>query len=231
MFQKYDINGYRFRTASHEQSQPGRKTTNSGVLTVCNGVEYYGILEVYELHYSGDNPPKVIVFKCHWFDPKYYRWNLRVGLVEIKRDEKLECEDVYIVAQQATQVYYLSYPCKKAKNLQDYDVVYKVSPHGKLALPIDEDYHPLIDPNTYDGEFFQEEDGLMDHFMIDLTGAQGMEVNNDGDGVDVEEEVEDLGDLAMLDRLSVHNDVEEEGDAPFDDTRDSDDEAYGSADP
>ncbi len=101
----------------------------------------------------------------------------------------------------------------------------------KLALPIDEDYHPLIDPNTYDGEFFQEEDGLTDHFVIDLTGAQGMEVNNDGDGVDVEEEVEDLGDLAMLDRLSVHNDVEEEGDAPFDDTRDSDDEAYGSADP
>ncbi len=42
-----------------------------------------------------------------------------------------------------------------------------------------------------------------------------MEVNNDGDGVDVEEEVEDLGDLAMLDRLSVHNDVEEEGMPPL----------------
>ena len=65
------------------------------MLTVCNGVEYYGILEeVYELHYSGNKPPKVIVFKCHWFDPKCYRRNLRVGLVEIKRDEKLECEDV-----------------------------------------------------------------------------------------------------------------------------------------
>jgi hypothetical protein len=234
-FQKYDINGYRFRTASNEQSRPGRKTTNSGVLTVCNGVEYYGILEeIYELYYSGNNPPKVVVFKCHWFDPVHYRRNLGIGLVEIQRDKKLECEDVYIVAQQATQVYYLSYPCKKAKNLQDYDVVYNVSPHGKPALPNDEDYHPLLDSNTYDGDFFQEEDGLTGHFVIDLTEAQGMEVDNDGDGDDVEEEVEDMNDLAMLDRLHVHNDSDDDGDsddAPFDDTRDSEDEADVSADP
>ena len=58
-----------------------------------------------------------------------------------------------------------------------------------------------------------------------------MEVDQDGDGDDVEEEVEDLDDLSMLDRLSVHNDVEEEGNVPFDDTRDSDDETDGSVDP
>ena len=66
-------------------------------------------------------------------------------------------DDVYIVAQQATQVYYLSYPCKTDDRLTGWDVVYKVSPHGKVPIPNNEDYN--IDPNTYDGEFFQE-DGL-----------------------------------------------------------------------
>ena len=44
-----------------------------------------------------------------------------------------------------------------------WDVVYKVSPHGKVPIPNNEDYN--IDPNTYDGEFFQE-DGLEGHFSF-----------------------------------------------------------------
>jgi hypothetical protein len=35
--------------------------------------------------------------------------------------------------------------------------VYKISPHERLPVPNDEDYN--LDPDTYDGEFFQE-DGL-----------------------------------------------------------------------
>lgn len=69
-FDKYDINGYRFRTTEHERRWPGRKTTNTGVFTLCNGVEYCErVEEIYELCFSGVNPPKVVVFKCHWFDP------------------------------------------------------------------------------------------------------------------------------------------------------------------
>jgi hypothetical protein len=59
------------------------------------------------------------------------------------------------VAQQATQVYYLSYSCQTDECLKGWDVVYKVSPHGKLPVPNNEDYN--LDSNTYDGEFFQEE--------------------------------------------------------------------------
>jgi len=223
-YEMYDVNGYRFRTRGHEESRPGRRTTNSGVLTVCNGKEYYGILEeIYELQWNrgGGKHPKAIIFKCHWFDPEHYRGEKGVGLVEINREKPLLCPDVYIVAQEATQVYYLPYPCQKAKNLRDYDVVYKVSPYGKLAMPVDEDYNPLINTNTYEGEFFQEEGGLTGHFFIDLTGGQGMDV----DGDDVEEEVEDIDDLAFLDRLSAQNEVAaEESEANVDDTRDSDDE-------
>jgi hypothetical protein len=56
------------------------------------------------------------------------------------------------MAQQATQVYYLPYACKK-EHLKGWDVVYKVSPHGKLPVPNDDDYN--LDPDTYDREFFQ----------------------------------------------------------------------------
>jgi hypothetical protein len=39
----YDINGYRFRTTSYDQSRPNRKTTCSGVFTPGHDeVEYFG---------------------------------------------------------------------------------------------------------------------------------------------------------------------------------------------
>ena len=69
------------------------------------------------------------------------------------------------------QVYYLLYSCQTDDRLKGWDVVYKVSPHGKLTIPNNEDYN--IDPNTYDGEFFQE-DGLGGSFEIYLTGVIGM---------------------------------------------------------
>ena len=109
-----------------------------------------------------------------------------LGLVEIRQSSVLPGDDVYIVAQQATQVYYLSYPCQTDNRLKGWDVVYKVSPHGKLPVPNNQDYN--IDPNTYDGEFFQ--DGLEGSFEIDLTEAQGMEVDNEsGADKDAEDEV------------------------------------------
>ena len=46
----------------------------------------------------------------------------------------------------------------------------------QLPVPNNEDYN--IDPNTYAGEFFQE-DGLQGSFQIDLTEAIGMEVDNE----------------------------------------------------
>ena len=231
-YDTYDVNGYRFRTDSLEMIRPNRSTTNSGVLTICNGVEYYGILEeIYELQWKrvGGPHPKVVIFKCKWFDPKYYRGEPDVGLVEINREKTLKCKDVYVVAQEATQVYYLPYACQITR-LRDYDVPYKVSPYGKLPMPIDEDYQPLINANTYEGEFFQEEGGLTGHFVIDLTaGDEDVEVDVSGQGV--EDEVEDDDDLAFLERLSAQNNnaPEDEG-ADADDTRDSDSDSDGETD-
>ena len=51
----YDVNGYRFHTASYERARPHRKTTNSGVCTPgTDGLEYHGIIkDIYELEFYG----------------------------------------------------------------------------------------------------------------------------------------------------------------------------------
>jgi hypothetical protein len=76
------------------------------------------------------------------------RQNKNLELVEIKQSSVYTRHDVYIVAQQTTQVYYLSYPCKTDKCLQGWSVVYKVSPHSKPPAPNNEDYH-LLDGQTH----------------------------------------------------------------------------------
>ena len=104
---------------------------------------------------------------------------------------------------------------------------------GKLPVPNNQDYN--IDPNTYDGEFFQE-DRLEGNFEIDLTEAQGMEVDNES-GVDEDagDEVQNVKDLELLQWLHLGNDSDD--DIPpehrhdYVDTRDSDDETYDPANP
>jgi hypothetical protein len=84
----------------------------------------------------------------------------------------------------------------------------------------------LINPNTYEGEFYQEE-GLTGSFVIDLTTPITMEVDNElVDHNDDEEEVYDPKDLQMLEQLGIEH---EENLEPSDylhylDNFDSDDE-------
>ena len=158
-FDKYDINGYRFRTYGKELSMADRKSTNCCVSAIGEGgTEYYGRVEaIYELLFYGENPPNVVVFKCYWFQPKETRrTHEHIGLVEINQSTHLDVPDVYITAQQATQVFYLPWACQTNPNLKGWDVVYEVPPRARLSPPKEEDYEPHINPDTYEGEFFQE---------------------------------------------------------------------------
>jgi hypothetical protein len=74
--------------------------------------------------------------------------------------------------------------------------VHKVSPHGKVPVPNDEDYN--FNPHTYDEEFFQDK-GLQGMFVIDLTEAIGMELDNERvDDEDAGDEVQNVKELQML---------------------------------
>jgi hypothetical protein len=105
--------------------------------------------------------------------------------------------------------------------------VHKVLPHGKVPVPNDEDYN--LDPNTYDGEFFQEE-GLEGRFEIDVTEVDGMEVEMVVEE-DEEDEVQNAKDLQMLQRLHLLNsndDIDSSNSVDYD-MVDSDDETYDPA--
>jgi hypothetical protein len=136
-YSRYDVNGYHFRTTNYDKSRPNQKTTCSGVFTPdLDDVDYFGrIEEIYELNFYGSKPLTPVIFKCHWFDPQVTRrTHSNLGIVEIRQDSTLPGDDVYIVAQQATQVYYLPYACQTKEHLKGWDVVYKVSPHGRLPV-------------------------------------------------------------------------------------------------
>jgi len=231
-FNAYDVNGYRFHTASYKKSRPNRKTTNSGVFTPgTDGIDYYGrIEEIYKISFYGCSH-KPVIFKCHWFNPQVTRRRPTLGLVEIREDSVYAGHDVYIVAQQAVQVYYTSYACQTKEYLKGWSIVQKVSPHCKLPVPIDEDYNP----NTVDGEFFQEE-GLEGRFEIDIgLGAIGMDVDNDWVAEDDGDEVHNLKDIEMLDKLHLGNDNEDNippsDNVAYLDNIDSDDETYDPTNP
>jgi len=138
-YEKYDVNGYHFHTEHHQNSRPNAKTINTGVFTKGAGeFDYYGRLQnVYELTFNRTNIElKLVVFKCHWFDPCTgphggQRSEPSIGLVEVKPSTTYHGPDVFVVAHQDFQVYYLPYPCKK-EGLIGWEVVFHVSPHGKL---------------------------------------------------------------------------------------------------
>jgi hypothetical protein len=141
-------------------------------------------------------------------------------------------DDVYIVAQQGTQVYYLPWACQEDPNLKGWYLVQLVSPHDKVSVPNDEDYN--FDPNTCTGEFYQPE-GLEGRFDIDIFSLMGMEVDNDIDEDDGDEddgdEVQNVNDLEMLERLQLDDDNDDnDGDeADLFDNIDSDDDTYDLA--
>jgi hypothetical protein len=177
-FTGYDVNGYRFHTTRYEENRATQKTTNSGVCVPgTNGLDYHGrVEEIYELEFDGDKPLKPVMFKCHWFNPRETIWTPHLGQVEIREESIYQGKDVYIVAQQAMQVYYTQYANQAKKKLQGWAIVHQVSPHGKLPAPNDDDYN--FNANTYDGEFYQE-DGLLGMFEIVLLEASEMEVDNE----------------------------------------------------
>jgi hypothetical protein len=80
------------------------------------------------------------------------------------------------------------------EHLKGWDVVYKVSPHGKLPTPNGEDYN--LDPDTWDREFFQ--DRLEGWFEIDLTEAVEMEVDIEMVVDEEDDEVQNENDLEIL---------------------------------
>nr|XP_051220210.1 uncharacterized protein LOC127337562 [Lolium perenne] len=169
-FNSYDVNGYRFQTHQYTTSRPNKKTINSGV--VCqgdDGLHYYGRVEgIYELNYGFDKGLNPVVFKCHWFDPRRVRRDPEIGLVEVERSSVYKGEDVYILATQAFQVFYLPYACRNpTKRLHGWDVVMTVPSRIRPPPPNKDDYRRET-PQQGLVDFYQEEGlpGFIDDYWF-----------------------------------------------------------------
>lgn len=220
-YSTYDVNGYRFRTSTHERERPNATTINSGLVTIGQDgsdtpVEYYGVIEeIIELYFYGSKPLKLMLFKCHWFHPfRGVRRDTSLGLVEVAHQSILPGNDPFIVAQQATQVYYIPYPCKTMSSLVDWWVVHKVQPYGKLPTPSEQDYN--METNNGVDLFFQE-DGLPGTFEI-IIGEE----DDHMDDIQIDaDEVVNQEDLELLNRLDIDG---TEGDEVESTPHDSDDD-------
>jgi hypothetical protein len=122
-----------------------------------------------------------------------------IGLVEVRPSTTYQGADVFVVAHQARQVYYLPYPCQK-EELKGWEVVFKVSPHGKLPMPNEDDYNN-INPITYEGDFYQEQEDGVD-FDILMGGLEDLENNEQNRG----EAVVNVKDIDMLSKLHLSDD-------------------------
>ena len=222
-FNSYDVNGYRFQTHKYTTSRPNAKTINSGV--VCqgdDGLHYYGRVEgIYELNYGFHKGLNPVVFKCHWFDPRRVRRDPEIGLVEVERNSVYKGEDVYILATQAFQVFYLPYACKNpTKRLHGWDVVMTVPSRNRPPPPNKDDYR-RVDPSAKNVEFYQEE-GLPGHFTIGLPAVDDMVVDDEQEdaGMDednAEDEAEDVcapEDLSLLEAFKAGIDLDADGPPP-----------------
>jgi hypothetical protein len=71
---------------------------------------------------------RVVFFQCDWFDPINDTRMDDFGMVEVKHESHYSRSNL-LLAHQAQQVYYLSYP---HRSLKSWWVVYKVNP--KITL-------------------------------------------------------------------------------------------------
>lgn len=118
-YKGYFVNGYRFHTVEYGSVKSSR---NSGVCIKGSSegsveLDYYGqLVEVVELSYFGMLDKKVVLFKCEWFDPSPSGTSVhpQFKLVSVNHRRRYNKYEPFVLATQASQVFYCEYPSKKS---------------------------------------------------------------------------------------------------------------------
>jgi hypothetical protein len=111
----YDAYGFHFHSTIFEASCPLVATTNTGVVTRFIDEEghetkcYKIIKNIIEYNFAGNK--KLNIVFCDLFEPNHGTWENQFGMVEVKHMDQLSGCDLFILAYQVEQVYYMSYPC------------------------------------------------------------------------------------------------------------------------
>ena len=113
-FWNYFVKGYKFQTKPHSYN---RATDNSGICIKGThfGTEkgFFGVLdEILELQYPESSNKWTVIFNCTWFETSGHggtHIHPHLKIVEVKKSIKMLTDEKYVLAQQAIQVYNLSY--------------------------------------------------------------------------------------------------------------------------
>ncbi|KAK1369544.1 hypothetical protein POM88_035636 [Heracleum sosnowskyi] len=136
----YYVNGYKFHTRTYGAN---KSTFNSGVCIKGSNYsetsnDYFGILdEILIIEYPRLPIKKTALFKCEWFDPTINvgtRVHQRYNIVEINRRKRLSVYEPFILAMQATQVYFCNYPSLRRDKV-DWLVVCKIKARHLVDMP------------------------------------------------------------------------------------------------
>lgn len=173
-------------------------TYNAGVCVRDeDSTEYYGVLrEIIQLQYPGSEDNTVILFNCKWFNSvsnRGIRRHPQYGIIEINVKEDYPKDEPFILAQHASQVFYLPYPSKK-KDKINWRVVINIRPRSR----IDQRYNVLQEPNIVSPSIInidpQEQDEETAPIQVQVDGDIEEEDEPEGEvdeGIESEEEQED----------------------------------------
>ncbi|XP_076940317.1 uncharacterized protein LOC143609445 [Bidens hawaiensis] len=177
----YFVNGYKFHTQMYGK---GLVTNNYGVFVrgeahIAEESDYYGLLdEVIELQYYGNGPHTVVLFNCTWFDNNRGVIVNKNKLVDVNPKYQLRSNDPFVLASQAKQVFYTSYPAVtrdtkglwavvKTKAQHIYEVANDGNTEAHEFLQINERFELPNEAEVFEEELFEEEEFKDDEHTSD----------------------------------------------------------------
>ncbi|WZY93050.1 hypothetical protein YC2023_065379 [Brassica napus] len=120
----YFTKGFTFHTYEYGR----RRTTRNYGICVKGETDFYGILqEITEVEFPGLLRLKCVLFKCDWFDPVANKF----GVVDVNAGRSYKTFEPFILALQADQVSFISYPQIKELEI-NWLAVIKVTPCGRI---------------------------------------------------------------------------------------------------
>ncbi|KAL9674434.1 hypothetical protein QQ045_030706 [Rhodiola kirilowii] len=131
----YKVNTYKFHIESHGE---GRNTVNSHVYVQgTEGTHYYGVIEdIIHMRCRTNHRLKIVLFKCRWYDPQFVRSYPSNGIVIVNSHRPYPRYDPYILAQQAVQVYYVTFPGLAGQNNQGWVAICAVKPTNAIDMEV-----------------------------------------------------------------------------------------------
>lgn len=173
---------------------------------------YVRLLEVVELEYPRLPIKRVVLFKCEWFDPtpnSGMKIHKQYKLADVNHTRKLTRYEPFVMAAQATQVYYASYPSLK-RDKRDWWDVCKIKARHAVDIPNPES---RVTTSVSQVEPFQHDELNIHPIEVEVDVEHGLLNDPNGSYIDIygeegEEDSEIEGDIHLDDDFNQDEDPE-----------------------